>query len=69
MRSEKDARHHDFEQKFEAHRVSTTETINSHTENITYLHSHKLNLESTILGQENTIHQKRDVEDHHDASK
>jgi hypothetical protein len=29
----------------------------------------KLNLHSTILGHTNTIHQKRDVEDHHASSK
>ena len=33
------------------------------------LESFKMNLQSTIRGHEQTIHQKRDVEDHHAASK
>ena len=69
MRREKDARHSDLENDFESHRRSTTETINSHSENITMLESIKTTLHSKILGHESLLHQKRDVEDHHAMSK
>jgi len=46
MRKDKDSRHHELENQFETHRRTTTETITSHTENITMLESLKLNLNS-----------------------
>jgi hypothetical protein len=65
QRIAKDARHAQLEDDFENHRNQTTLQINGHTESIQMLESIKLNLKSTIMGHEQTIHQKRDVEDHH----
>jgi len=69
LRLEKDQRHAELEDNFEGHRRTTAEQLNAHSENVTMLESLKLNLQSKILGHEQTIHQKRDVEDHHATSK
>ena len=69
QRLEKDQRHADLEDSFEKHRTQTTLQINGHTESIQMLESLKLNLRSTIMGHEQTIHQKRDVEDHHASTR
>ena len=56
QRLDKDRRHAQLEDDFENHRNETTMLINGHTENISMLESLKLNLRSTIMGHEQTIH-------------
>ena len=69
MRLDKDQRHKELEDQFNQHRTDTQDIIDGHTSTINDLTSLKLHHESKILGHENTIHQKKDVEDHHASSK